>query len=85
MKKWKDTLKRVTKTLPTSVKVCFILSMILQFVVFLIGEITVLQLVKFEALVVILYGSYVTIFHICRCFDEKKFLEYMELLTTTKD
>lgn len=81
----KDTFKKVTKTLPFFVKICFILSMILQLVAFLIGGVSFLQFVEFEALVVILYCSYVGVFHISRIFNEEKFLDFMAMLGGNED
>lgn len=80
MKKWVDTLKRVTKTLPLAVKIAFILAMVLQFVVFLIGEATLMYTIKFEAGIIFLYLVYGTVFHICRMFNEEQVLEYLELM-----
>lgn len=80
MKKWVDTLKRVTKTVPLAAKIAFILAMVLQFVVFLVGEATLVYTIKFEACAIFLYLFYVTVFHTCRMFNEEQVLEYLELM-----
>ncbi len=75
----KDTFKIVTKALPLPIKICGILAVVLELIIFLVGGISFWECLKSEALVIVAYSFYVIVFHIARKYNEEMFLSYFGL------